>query len=92
VAEAKGKARVHTPFCHPLSYRFAQNPDLKGRVLLSIGGWTGSIYYSSAVATNASRVAFANAIEDVVTTYKLDGIDFEFVSSAVRCGLIEGLI
>ncbi|KAJ7822719.1 glycoside hydrolase superfamily [Mycena olivaceomarginata] len=49
VAETKGKAR---------------NPDLKGRVLLSIGGWTGSIYYSSAVATNASRVAFANAIED----------------------------
>ncbi|KAJ7750159.1 glycoside hydrolase superfamily [Mycena olivaceomarginata] len=58
------------------AFAFAQNPDLK--ILLSIGGWTGSIYYSSAVATNASRVAFANAIEDVVTTYKLDGIDFDW--------------
>ncbi|KAJ7933324.1 glycoside hydrolase family 18 protein [Mycena leptocephala] len=63
VAEAKGTA-------------WAPNPDLK--VLLSIGGWTGSIYYSSAVATNASRTAFANAIVDVVTTYKLDGIDFDW--------------
>ncbi|KAJ7699186.1 glycoside hydrolase superfamily [Mycena olivaceomarginata] len=62
------------------AFSFAQNPDLKGRVLLSIGGWTGSIYYSSAVATNASRVAFANAIEDTVRSTNV-GKDLEITAS-----------
>jgi chitinase len=30
--------------------------------MLSIGGWGGSQYFSSAVATDANRTAFANAI------------------------------
>jgi chitinase len=46
---------------------------------LSIGGWAGSVYFSSAVATSANRTMFAKAILDVVSTYDLDGIDFECV-------------
>lgn len=46
--------------------------------MLSIGGWTGSRYFSSAVATDANRTAFAEAIVDVVSEYQLDGIEFEY--------------
>ena len=46
---------------------------------LSIGGWTGSIYYSSNVATEANRTALVNAVLGLVKKYDLDGIDFEFV-------------
>ncbi|CAK5272817.1 unnamed protein product [Mycena citricolor] len=47
--------------------------------LLSIGGWTGSMYYSSAVASAANRTSFAAAVLGLVSTYQLDGIDFECV-------------
>ncbi|KAK7046890.1 glycoside hydrolase family 18 protein [Favolaschia claudopus] len=46
--------------------------------LLSIGGWTGSMYYSTAVATAENRSAFVNAVLDLVTKYNLDGIDFDW--------------
>jgi len=43
--------------------------------MLSIGGRTGSRYFSSAVATHANRTLFAKAIMDVVSQYGLDGVD-----------------
>ncbi|KAH9027953.1 chitinase [Lactarius pseudohatsudake] len=46
--------------------------------LLSIGGWTGSRYFSSAVATGANRTAFAQAVMKLVSTYNLDGIEFDW--------------
>ncbi|KAF8217758.1 glycoside hydrolase family 18 protein [Mycena galopus ATCC 62051] len=46
--------------------------------LLSIGGWSGSQYYSTAVATAANRTAFAQTILNLVTQYDLDGIDFDW--------------
>ncbi len=45
--------------------------------ILSVGGWSGSQYFSSAVATDANRTAFAQAIVDVTSQYQLDGIEFE---------------
>jgi chitinase len=45
--------------------------------MLSVGGWTDSQYFSSAVATDANRTAFAKAIMDVVSQYNLDGVEFE---------------
>ena len=48
-------------------------------ISLSIGGWTGSQYFSSAVATASNRTAFVHAVVALVTQYKLDGIDFECV-------------
>jgi chitinase len=46
---------------------------------LSIGGWTGSGYFSSAVATAANRTSFVQAVVSLVTKYNLDGVDFECV-------------
>ncbi|KAI0263099.1 glycoside hydrolase [Gloeopeniophorella convolvens] len=46
--------------------------------VLSIGGWTGSQYFSTAVATDANRTAFAKAVMGVVSQYKLDGIEFDW--------------
>jgi Glycosyl hydrolases family 18 len=48
--------------------------------ILSVGGWSGSQFFSSAVATDANRTAFAEAILNVVGTYNLDGLEFECVS------------
>ncbi|KAH9958054.1 chitinase [Russula dissimulans] len=46
--------------------------------LLSVGGWGGSQYFSSAVATDANRTAFAQAVMNLVTQYSLDGIEFDW--------------
>lgn len=46
---------------------------------LSIGGWSGSIYYSSAVGSAPNRTAFVKAVVGLAQKYSLDGIDFEYV-------------
>jgi len=43
---------------------------------VSIGGWIGSAYFSSAV-TPANRSKFVKAVLDMVAKYNLDGVDFE---------------
>ncbi|KAI9452738.1 chitinase [Russula earlei] len=48
------------------------------RAILSIGGWGGSRYFSTAVATAANRDAFAKAVMGVVSQYQLDGIEFDW--------------
>jgi chitinase len=45
--------------------------------MLSIGGWGGSEYFSSAVATDGNRTAFANAIINVISQYQLGGVEIE---------------
>ncbi|KAI0287685.1 glycoside hydrolase superfamily [Russula brevipes] len=60
--------------------------------ILSIGGWTGSRYFSSAVATAENRTAFANAVMSVVSQYKLDGIEFDWESPAkqgIGCNIMS---
>ena len=52
------------------------------KALLTIGGWTGSQYFSSAVATEANRTAFVKTVMDLVSKYDLDGLDFEYVCSS----------
>ncbi|KAJ6491331.1 glycoside hydrolase family 18 protein [Mycena vitilis] len=54
----------------------AKNNSVKAS--LSIGGWSGSVYYSTAVATPENRTAFVKAITDLVSQYQLDGIDFDW--------------
>ncbi|KAF5318679.1 hypothetical protein D9619_010676 [Psilocybe cf. subviscida] len=46
--------------------------------LLSIGGWSGSLYYSSAVGSSANRTIFVKAVLDLADKYELDGIDFDW--------------
>ncbi|KAG6880383.1 hypothetical protein C0992_007794 [Termitomyces sp. T32_za158] len=45
---------------------------------LSIGGWTGSKYFSSAVRTARSRTLFAKSILHVFNDFHLDGIDLDW--------------
>jgi len=49
------------------------------KVFASIKGWTGSLYYSSAVATSENQTAFVSAITSLTKAYNLDGIDFEYI-------------
>jgi chitinase len=44
---------------------------------LSLGGWSGSQFFSGAVADAANRTTLVNTILSLVYTYDLDGIDFE---------------
>ncbi|KAI0770846.1 glycoside hydrolase superfamily [Irpex lacteus] len=61
------------------------------RVKLSVGGWTGSKYFSPAVSTPGNRQIFANAILSVYNQYGLDGIDidWEFPAQDGNKGNIE---
>ncbi|KAI0360379.1 glycoside hydrolase [Trametes cingulata] len=48
------------------------------KAILTIGGWTGSQYFSSAVATEANRTAFVKTALGLVSKYSLDGLDFDW--------------
>ncbi|KAF8974431.1 glycoside hydrolase [Flammula alnicola] len=48
------------------------------KVKLSIGGWTGSKYFSSAVASDGSRKTFVNNIFATYKSFDLDGIDIDW--------------
>ncbi len=52
------------------------NPDLK--VLISIGGWGWSNYFSDAVLTHSSREKFAKTGVEIVKKFDLDGIDIDW--------------
>ncbi|HVS93134.1 MAG TPA: glycoside hydrolase family 18 protein [Mucilaginibacter sp.] len=52
------------------------NPKLK--VLISIGGWGGSRYFSDAVFTDTARQGFAASAVAIVKKYGLDGIDIDW--------------
>lgn len=53
-----------------------KNRDLK--VLISIGGWGGSRFFSDAVLTDTARKAFAASAAAIVGKYNLDGIDIDW--------------
>ncbi|GAA5881312.1 hypothetical protein JCM1840_002264 [Sporobolomyces johnsonii] len=46
--------------------------------LMTLGGWSGSVYFSSLVSTSTSRAAFANTIKSWVTTYGFGGVDLDW--------------
>ncbi|PFH52829.1 glycoside hydrolase family 18 protein [Amanita thiersii Skay4041] len=48
------------------------------KVKLSIGGWTGSKYFSSAVATTETRERFTRNIISLYNTFNLDGVDIDW--------------
>ncbi|KAJ7172821.1 glycoside hydrolase family 18 protein [Mycena crocata] len=59
---------------------------------LSIGGWTGSQYFSTAVATSENRTAFVAAVLDLITTYALEGIDFDWEypgRQGLECNIVD---
>ncbi|EIN11117.1 glycoside hydrolase family 18 protein [Punctularia strigosozonata HHB-11173 SS5] len=57
----------------------AANSSGKGtKIVLSIGGWGGSYYFSQAMSTSANRTKFVNAAVSAVNTYGLAGIDIDW--------------
>ncbi|EPQ53629.1 glycoside hydrolase family 18 protein [Gloeophyllum trabeum ATCC 11539] len=48
------------------------------KAVLTIGGWSGSQYFSSSLATADNRTAFINAVTKLVSQYDLDGVDFDW--------------
>ncbi|KXN74016.1 glycoside hydrolase family 18 protein, partial [Conidiobolus coronatus NRRL 28638] len=48
------------------------------KILISIGGWTGSKYFSPMVASASYRAIFIKSAVDLVTNYKIDGIDLDW--------------
>ncbi|EED84956.1 hypothetical protein POSPLDRAFT_126595 [Postia placenta Mad-698-R] len=48
------------------------------KAMLTVGGWTGSQYYSTVVSTPENRDTFANAVLGLVSKYDLDGLDFDW--------------
>ncbi len=54
----------------------ARNPEL--RVLISVGGWTWSNYFSDAALTPESRERFARSAVDLMVRHRLDGLDLDW--------------
>jgi chitinase len=44
---------------------------------IAVGGWTGSIWFSSNIATADNRTAFVQTVADFASQYNLDGVQFE---------------
>ncbi|KAI0677694.1 glycoside hydrolase family 18 protein [Trametes maxima] len=55
----------------------AHNSGRGTKVVLSIGGWDGSYWFSQAMSS-ANRSTFVNACVSAVNTYNLDGIDIDW--------------
>ncbi|KAI9493954.1 glycoside hydrolase superfamily [Zychaea mexicana] len=52
--------------------------DNNKTISLSVGGWTGSLYFSSLVRTDQSRRSFADILAQACQDYDLDGIDIDW--------------
>lgn len=59
-----------------LTAKKAQNPRLK--VIISIGGWVWSNWFSDAALTPETRAEFAGSAIELMNKYKLDGIDLDW--------------
>ncbi|EJD03463.1 glycoside hydrolase [Fomitiporia mediterranea MF3/22] len=62
------------------------------KAFLSLGGWTGSQYFSTNVGNEKNRTKFVNAINELVSLYHLDGIDFDWESpghQGIGCNTIS---
>ncbi|KAJ3780755.1 glycoside hydrolase family 18 protein [Lentinula aff. detonsa] len=46
--------------------------------ILSIGGWSGSMYFSNAMATAQNRSAFVKTVLGLVEKYDVNGIEFDW--------------
>lgn len=58
------------------------NPDLK--ILISVGGWGWSDFFSDAVLTESSRLKFARTNAAIVEEYNLDGVDIDWEYPGMR--------
>ena len=73
---ALGHPDVDAPNLALLGSLRAQNPRLQ--ILLSVGGWSGSTYFSDLAATPAARKKFSSSCIDIVKRYGFDGLDIDW--------------
>lgn len=62
------------------------------KVLISVGGWTGSGDFSTIAATQEGRKTFAQSALDLIQTYHFDGVDIDWeypVSGGLQPGRAE---
>ena len=66
-----------------------RNPQL--RIVLSVGGWDYSTYFSDVASTAKGRETFAQSCVDLLTAHSLDGIDldWEYPVSGGQPGVIH---
>ena len=67
---------VDVPNMQALKALKARNPQLL--VLLSVGGWSGSTYFSDLATTLPARKKFAASCVQLVARYGLDGLDIDW--------------
>ncbi|KZV72372.1 glycoside hydrolase family 18 protein [Peniophora sp. CONT] len=48
------------------------------KALVSLGGWTGSRWFSTAIGSPENRTAFVNTVNAFAEEYDLDGVDFDW--------------
>ncbi|OAX40614.1 glycoside hydrolase [Rhizopogon vinicolor AM-OR11-026] len=46
--------------------------------VVTVGGWDGSVYFSSSFATSGNRTTFINSIVSMVNTYGFQGVEFDW--------------
>ncbi|WFU31272.1 glycoside hydrolase family 18 protein [Bradyrhizobium brasilense] len=88
-----------TSLSSPLGGNFAQLAELKRdnpqlRILISLGGWNGSKYFSAAAATPLSRARFARSVIDAFfRPYPrlFDGVDIDW-EFPVSGGRVDNLV
>ncbi|KAG1854381.1 glycoside hydrolase family 18 protein [Suillus tomentosus] len=59
---------------------------------IAIGGWGGSIYFSSNVATAENRTAFVDTVLDFLEKYDLDGVNFDWEypdKQGIGCNIVN---
>lgn len=69
-------ADLDIPNLRTLKALRAENPRLL--VLLSVGGWSGSRYFSDVAATPSARRQFSASCLQIIEKYGLDGLDVDW--------------
>lgn len=70
----QARAKVCRLFFH-LLLRLTLLQNVK--TMISVGGWSGSRFFSSSVATADNRTAFAKSLLNFTSVHNMSGIDFE---------------
>ncbi|KAG1827821.1 chitinase [Suillus variegatus] len=59
---------------------------------IAVGGWAGSIWFSSNLASAKNRTAFVRTVVDFASKYNLDGVQFDWESpndQGIGCNIIS---
>ncbi|KAJ2367098.1 hypothetical protein IW150_005762, partial [Coemansia sp. RSA 2607] len=82
---AYAEPQANGTFTFEASYNVAEFSDkihkAGSRVLLAVGGYSGSIYISDALKGAESRSQLVKSLVDFIKQYQLDGVDIDWISN-----------